>query len=163
MEKQNELKEIELPTIAEIIKQDFNLDIGTVCNDLKLSENDLQYMSPETSLKLGNYFHVSPFYFWDIYLDLKRRNKKEDKQMVRRELIDRVALLDKIWDADTRCGYVQVVDVADIETATVITEKEIVELYLNKLKAEIKEHDIFLGYYSLERRLFTLIDNLLKE
>ena len=30
------------------------------------------------------------------------------------EYIDREALLQKVWDADTRIGYVQVVDVGDI-------------------------------------------------
>jgi hypothetical protein len=31
--------------------------------------------------------------------------------------IDRDEVLKKAWDADTRCGYVQVVDVSDIESA----------------------------------------------
>lgn len=30
------------------------------------------------------------------------------------------ALIEKRWDADTRCGYVQVIDVADIEEAPTI-------------------------------------------
>lgn len=33
------------------------------------------------------------------------------------DYIERRALLEKAWDADTRCGYVQVVDVGDIESA----------------------------------------------
>lgn len=33
------------------------------------------------------------------------------------DLIDRDALLKKSWDAETRCGYVQVVDVWDIKDA----------------------------------------------
>lgn len=32
--------------------------------------------------------------------------------------IDRDEVLKKAWDADTRCGYVQVVDVNDIESAS---------------------------------------------
>ena len=35
-------------------------------------------------------------------------------------LIDANALIEKAWDADTRCGYVQVVDVGDIEAAPTI-------------------------------------------
>ena len=31
-----------------------------------------------------------------------------------KQYIEREALLEKAWDADTRCGYVQVVDVGDI-------------------------------------------------
>lgn len=34
--------------------------------------------------------------------------------------IDADALTEKSWDADTRCGYVQVVDVGDIEDAPTI-------------------------------------------
>lgn len=40
-------------------------------------------------------------------------------------LIDADALKEKAWDADTRCGYVQVVDVGDIDNAPTI-EPEIV-------------------------------------
>lgn len=35
-------------------------------------------------------------------------------------LIDADALKEKAWDADTRCGYVQVVDVGDIDEAPTI-------------------------------------------
>lgn len=35
-------------------------------------------------------------------------------------LIDADALLEKVWDADTRAGYVQVVDRGDIEEAPTI-------------------------------------------
>lgn len=35
-------------------------------------------------------------------------------------LIDADVLKEKAWDADTRCGYVQVVDVGDIEDAPTI-------------------------------------------
>lgn len=35
-------------------------------------------------------------------------------------LIDADALLEKVWDADTRVGYVQVVDKGDIEEASTI-------------------------------------------
>ena len=36
------------------------------------------------------------------------------------DLISRKALLEKAWEADTQCGYVQVVDVGDIEDAPVV-------------------------------------------
>lgn len=42
-------------------------------------------------------------------------------------LIDADALLEKAWDADTRIGYVQVVDVGDIEDAPTIEERKIGE------------------------------------
>ena len=36
------------------------------------------------------------------------------------DLISRKALLEKAWEADTQCGYVQVVDVGDIEDAPAV-------------------------------------------
>lgn len=36
------------------------------------------------------------------------------------DLISRKALTEKAWEADTQCGYVQVVDVGDIEDAPTI-------------------------------------------
>lgn len=39
-------------------------------------------------------------------------------------LIDADALLEKVWDADTRVGYVQVVDWGDIEEAPTIEERK---------------------------------------
>lgn len=42
------------------------------------------------------------------------------------DLISRSALLEKAWDADTRCGYVQVVDVGDIESAPAIKAEPVV-------------------------------------
>lgn len=38
-------------------------------------------------------------------------------------LIDADALKEKAWDADTRCGYVQVVDVGDIDDAPTIEQR----------------------------------------
>ena len=35
------------------------------------------------------------------------------------------ALLEKVWDVDCRCGYVQVVDRADIETAPTIDPEDL--------------------------------------
>lgn len=40
-------------------------------------------------------------------------------------LIDADALLEKSWDADTRCGYVQVVDVGEIENSPTIEAEPI--------------------------------------
>lgn len=40
------------------------------------------------------------------------------------DLIDRDELLKKTWDADTRCGYVQVVDRFDIDNEPTIVEAE---------------------------------------
>ena len=40
--------------------------------------------------------------------------------------IDADALKEKAWDADTRCGYVQVVDVGDIDDAPTINTVELI-------------------------------------
>lgn len=42
------------------------------------------------------------------------------------DLISRSALLKKAWDADTRCGYVQVVDIGDILAAPTVDAVEVV-------------------------------------
>ena len=42
------------------------------------------------------------------------------------DLISRKALLEKAWEADTQCGYVQVVDVGDIEDATAVDAAPVV-------------------------------------
>lgn len=39
-------------------------------------------------------------------------------------LIGADALKEKAWDADTRCGYVQVVDIGDIDDAPTIEERK---------------------------------------
>lgn len=39
-------------------------------------------------------------------------------------LIDAEKLKQKAWDADTRCGYVQVVDVGDIDDAPTVEERK---------------------------------------
>lgn len=54
-------------------------------------------------------------------------------------LIDADALLEKVWDADTRAGYVQVVDRGDIESAPTI-DTEAAE-YLNGLISNIDPND----------------------
>lgn len=43
-----------------------------------------------------------------------------DDAVVQGDLINRSALLENVWDADTMCGYVQVVDRADIEKAPAV-------------------------------------------
>ena len=40
-------------------------------------------------------------------------------------LINADTLLEKVWDVDCRCGYVQVVDRADIETAPTIDPEDL--------------------------------------
>lgn len=42
------------------------------------------------------------------------------------DLINRKALLEKAWEADTQCGYVQVVDVGDIEDAHAVDAAPVV-------------------------------------
>ena len=42
------------------------------------------------------------------------------------DLISRKALIEKAWEADTQCGYVQVVDVGDIEDAPVVDAAPVV-------------------------------------
>ena len=67
---------IDPPTIADIIENDFDLPVETVCADLKISEDDLEHMTPELSGRLGTYFLVNENYFYDIFLNLKKRNSK---------------------------------------------------------------------------------------
>lgn len=43
-----------------------------------------------------------------------------------KRLIDANALLEKSWDVDCRCGYVQVVDVGDIKDAPTVDAVEVV-------------------------------------
>ena len=64
---------IDLPTIADIIENDFGLPVETVCEDLKISEDDLEHITPELSVRLGTYFLVNENYFYDIFLNLKKR------------------------------------------------------------------------------------------
>ena len=40
--------------------------------------------------------------------------------------VSRKALLEKAWEADTQCGYVQVVDVGDIENAPAVDAEPVV-------------------------------------
>ena len=42
------------------------------------------------------------------------------------DLISRKALTEKAWEADTQCGYVQVVDVGDIENAPAVDAAPVV-------------------------------------
>lgn len=42
------------------------------------------------------------------------------------DLISRKALLEKAWEADTQCGYVQVVDIGDIEDAPAVDAAPVV-------------------------------------
>ena len=49
--------------------------------------------------------------------------------MAEQRLIDANALLEKAWDVDCRCGYVQVVDVGSIEDAPTIEAKPVVHAY----------------------------------
>ena len=42
------------------------------------------------------------------------------------DLISRKALIEKAWEADTQCGYVQVVDVGDIEDAPAVDAAPVV-------------------------------------
>lgn len=42
------------------------------------------------------------------------------------DLISRKALTEKAWEADTQCGYVQVVDVGDIEDAPAVDAAPVV-------------------------------------
>lgn len=41
-------------------------------------------------------------------------------------MISRKALLEKAWEADTQCGYVQVVDIGDIEDAPAVDAAPVV-------------------------------------
>ena len=53
------------------------------------------------------------------------------------DLISRKALLEKTWDADTRCGYVQVVDVHEIENAPTVDAVEVVHGEWNRINGDM--------------------------
>lgn len=56
--------------------------------------------------------------------------------------IDADALTEKSWDADTRCGYVQVVDVGDIEDAPTIDAVPVVRCKYCRFSRECGEEII---------------------
>lgn len=56
--------------------------------------------------------------------------------------IDADALLEKVWDADTRIGYVQVVDVGDIQDAPAADVAEVVQTAWISVKDRLPDaHD----------------------
>lgn len=55
------------------------------------------------------------------------------------EYIEREAVLEKAWDADTRCGYVQVVDVGDIKA---IPAADVVPVVHGRWVPSITGHDV---------------------
>ena len=54
------------------------------------------------------------------------------------DLISRKALLEKAWEADTQCGYVQVVDVGDIENAPAVDAAPVVRGELSMKKTGMR-------------------------
>lgn len=76
------------------------------------------------------------------------------------DLISRNALLKKKWDADTRCGYVQVVDVGDIFKVPTVAAVPVVrcgecKFYNDELKCPV--HDEF-GEVHFQSWIFVLVD-----
>ena len=59
-------------------------------------------------------------------------------------LIDADALKEKAWDADTRCGYVQVVDVGDIDDAPTIEPERKKGKWIKKMR--ITETEKYTSY-----------------
>ena len=66
------LERIPLPTIKEILSEEFGITIQILCFDLNIDEAELEVMTPELSKKLGKYLGISDTYFLGVYQKMKK-------------------------------------------------------------------------------------------
>ncbi len=82
------MKRIELPTVGEILSEEFLIPFGLsayrVANDINVPVSRIQdilhdrrKITPDTSLRLAKYFGVSDRYFLDIQAEIDVRNLKK--------------------------------------------------------------------------------------
>lgn len=82
------MKRIELPTVGEILSEEFLIPFGLsayrVANDINVPASRIQdilhdrrKITPDTSLRLAKYFGVSDRYFLDIQAEIDVRNLKK--------------------------------------------------------------------------------------
>lgn len=94
---------IEIPTIGEILKEEFMDPMGLsayrIAKDIGVPTSRIQEIlkgkrrvSAETSIRLGRYFGVSEKYFINMQNDIDIRNLKREKQ----KSFDKIVSLSKI-------------------------------------------------------------------
>ena len=78
---------IKTPTVGEIITEEFmkplNISLETLASNTSLSETYLQAIlnnevkvTPETSMKLADYFGMSELFFYKLQKDIDKRNAR---------------------------------------------------------------------------------------
>ena len=78
---------IKTPTVGKIITEEFmkplNISLETLASNTSLSETYLQAIldneikiTPETSMKLADYFGMSELFFYRLQKDIDRRNAR---------------------------------------------------------------------------------------
>ena len=84
---------IELPTISEILKEEFMDPMGIsaykLANEIKVPTSRIQdilhdrrKITPDTSTRLGRYFGVSDKYFLNLQLDIDLRKEEEKNKKI---------------------------------------------------------------------------------
>lgn len=84
---------IELPTISEILKEEFMDQMGIsaykLANEIKVPTSRIQdilhdrrKITPDTSIRLGRYFGVSDKYFLNLQLDIDLRKEEEKNKKI---------------------------------------------------------------------------------
>lgn len=79
---------IELPTVSEILKEEFMEPMGIstykLAKEIKVSTSRVQdilhgrrQITPDTSIRLGRYFGVSDRYFLNIQVEILLRREEE--------------------------------------------------------------------------------------
>ena len=84
---------IELPTISEILKEEFMDPMGIsaykLANEIKVPTSRIQdilhdrrKITPDTSIRLGRYFGVSDKYYLNLQLDIDLRKEEEKNKKI---------------------------------------------------------------------------------
>ena len=84
---------IELPTISEILKEEFMDPMGIsaykLANEIKVPTSRIQdilhdrrKITPDTSIRLGRYLGVSDKYFLNLQLDIDLRKEEEKNKKI---------------------------------------------------------------------------------
>lgn len=84
------IKVIELPTVSEILKEEFMEPMGIsaykLAKEIKVPTSRVQdilhcrrQITPDTSIRLGRYFGVSDRYFLNIQVEISLRREEKNK------------------------------------------------------------------------------------
>lgn len=87
------IKVIELPTVSEILKEEFMEPMGIsaykLAKEIKVPTSRVQdilhgrrQITPDTSIRLGRYFGVSDRYFLNIQVEISLRREEEKNQNI---------------------------------------------------------------------------------